>query len=115
MAERISRVQIGSLAGLISFFLLLAVSLFAWGGSTPEPLKTESLEPIAGIIEQAILEGKTPGAVVLIGQGRTVAYHKAFGLKALAPEKEPMPEDAPGIGAAIPRAVAPPTKTYSST
>ncbi|NDH05542.1 hypothetical protein EBX93_06400, partial [bacterium] len=51
--------------------------------SPAEPINTNKLEAIKGVVEEAIEKKKIPGAVVLvISQGKTV-YKKAFGNKAL--------------------------------
>jgi CubicO group peptidase (beta-lactamase class C family) len=50
----------------------------------------DSLAPIAEVVEEAIQAGKCPGAVVLIGHQGQVAYRRAFGLRALVPERLPM-------------------------
>ena len=49
--------------------------------------------PIAGLVEAAIARHELPGAVVLVGRGDEVVYHRAFGDRALAPSREPMTED----------------------
>jgi uncharacterized protein YbbC (DUF1343 family)/CubicO group peptidase (beta-lactamase class C family) len=49
--------------------------------------------PIAALVEAAIARHELPGAVVLIGRGETVAYHHAFGQRAVEPSPEPMTED----------------------
>jgi len=51
------------------------------------------LAGIGPVVEQAIREGKCPGAVVLIGQDGAVVYRKAFGERALVPHKLPMTVD----------------------
>jgi uncharacterized protein YbbC (DUF1343 family)/CubicO group peptidase (beta-lactamase class C family) len=56
-------------------------------------LRAAALEPIAEIVEQEIAAGKIPGAVVLIGHQGRVVYRRAFGYRALKPEKLPMTED----------------------
>jgi len=57
------------------------------------PSLEQRLAPLADIVAKAIREGKTPGAVVLIGQGGTIVYRRAFGYRSLAPRKSPMTED----------------------
>ena len=49
--------------------------------------------PIAALVDAAIARHELPGAVVLIGRGDAVAYHKAFGRRAVEPSPEPMTED----------------------
>jgi CubicO group peptidase (beta-lactamase class C family) len=56
-------------------------------------LKEEHLAPIAAIVEQAISDGKAPGAVVLIGNWERVIYRRAFGYRSLEPEKLLMTTD----------------------
>jgi uncharacterized protein YbbC (DUF1343 family)/CubicO group peptidase (beta-lactamase class C family) len=51
------------------------------------------MEPIAGIVEKAIRDSKTPGAVILIGNQGEIVYRRAFGYRSLEPEKIPMTED----------------------
>jgi uncharacterized protein YbbC (DUF1343 family)/CubicO group peptidase (beta-lactamase class C family) len=45
---------------------------------------------IAPVVEQAVRDGKCPGAVVLVGHNGRVVYRRAFGYRALAPRKLPM-------------------------
>jgi uncharacterized protein YbbC (DUF1343 family)/CubicO group peptidase (beta-lactamase class C family) len=56
-------------------------------------LNEAQLAPIAEIVEEAISNGKIPGAVVLIGNRGKVVYHRAFGYRAIEPVKLPMTED----------------------
>jgi uncharacterized protein YbbC (DUF1343 family)/CubicO group peptidase (beta-lactamase class C family) len=49
--------------------------------------------PIATLVEQAIARHDLPGAVVLIGRGDAIPYHRAFGQRAIVPSPEPMTED----------------------
>lgn len=44
-------------------------------------------------IDQAVQEGKIPGAVLLIGHKGQVIYRKAYGYRSLLPVKEPMTVD----------------------
>jgi uncharacterized protein YbbC (DUF1343 family)/CubicO group peptidase (beta-lactamase class C family) len=48
---------------------------------------------MAAVIDQAIREGKCPGAVVLIGHDGRVVYRRAFGQRALVPRRLPMKVD----------------------
>ncbi len=50
------------------------------------------LTSIASVVMTAIGEGKAPGAVVLVGHQGQVVYFKAFGYRALVPQKLPMTE-----------------------
>jgi uncharacterized protein YbbC (DUF1343 family)/CubicO group peptidase (beta-lactamase class C family) len=56
-------------------------------------LNEAQLAPIAEIVEEAIRNGKIPGAVVLVGNRGEVVYHRAFGYRAIEPVKLPMTED----------------------
>ena len=48
---------------------------------------------IDDLVEEAIREGRLPGAVVLVGQNDKILYRKAFGHRALVPVIEPMTVD----------------------
>src|SRR5215471_15644742 len=45
------------------------------------------------VINEAIQQGKTPGAVLLVGHDGKVVYRKAYGKRALVPQVEPMTLD----------------------
>lgn len=45
------------------------------------------------LIETAIDRGQIPGAVLLVGQGDAILYRKAYGWRALLPERVPMTVD----------------------
>ena len=49
--------------------------------------------PIAALVDLAIARHDLPGAVVLVGRGDLVAYHRAFGQRAVLPSPEAMTED----------------------
>ncbi|HTL46050.1 MAG TPA: exo-beta-N-acetylmuramidase NamZ domain-containing protein [Vicinamibacterales bacterium] len=53
----------------------------------------ERFELIRPLVEQAIADKKTPGAIVLIGRGDETLYESAFGNRALVPAVEPMTID----------------------
>jgi uncharacterized protein YbbC (DUF1343 family)/CubicO group peptidase (beta-lactamase class C family) len=78
---------------------VLAASLILCSASPPpvfsdDPaLHKEQLSSIASIVDKAVNEGKTPGAVVVVGNSRGIYYHRAFGYRSLKPEKVPMTED----------------------
>ncbi len=48
---------------------------------------------IDDLVEEAIRENRLPGAVILVGQNERILYRKAFGHRALVPEREPMTID----------------------
>jgi uncharacterized protein YbbC (DUF1343 family)/CubicO group peptidase (beta-lactamase class C family) len=49
--------------------------------------------PIAALVEAAIARHELPGAVVLIGRGDQIVYHRAFGERTLVPAREAMTDD----------------------
>jgi uncharacterized protein YbbC (DUF1343 family)/CubicO group peptidase (beta-lactamase class C family) len=51
------------------------------------------LELIGPLVEEAIGDGKLPGAVVVAGRGDTVLYRRAFGQRSVTPSAEPMTLD----------------------
>ena len=57
-------------------------------------------------IEEAIREGRIPGAVVAIGQNGKTLYQKAYGSKSLIPSKSPMREDTIFDAASLTKVVA---------
>jgi uncharacterized protein YbbC (DUF1343 family)/CubicO group peptidase (beta-lactamase class C family) len=65
--------------------LVLAASTASPGASA-----RQQLAAIAPVVEKAIAEGKTPGAVVLIGHNGRVVYQRAFGERAVVPVRLPM-------------------------
>ncbi|HSW39469.1 MAG TPA: serine hydrolase domain-containing protein [Acidobacteriota bacterium] len=56
-------------------------------------LNLSHLDHIDRLVEMSIKAGEIPGAVVLVARNGALAYHKAFGYRALAPEPEPMSID----------------------
>ena len=48
-------------------------------------LATEPYDRIAPLVENAIADKQLPGAVVLVGRGEQVLYHRAFGFKTYSP------------------------------
>lgn len=61
--------------------------------ATSDMPRQEQLENIRVIVDKAIQDGKIPGAVVIIGNQDGAVYRKAFGYRALVPEKELMTVD----------------------
>lgn len=58
------------------------------------------------LIEQAVQKGEIPGAVVLVGQGNRILFHKAYGSRALVPRREPMTLDTIFDAASLTKVVA---------
>ncbi len=83
---------------LIKIFFLLAPALAFPSplldlSPVPGEIPGDPLSSISAIVEDAIREGKTPGAVVLIGQGERVVFLQSFGSRAIEPKKLPMTPD----------------------
>jgi CubicO group peptidase (beta-lactamase class C family) len=62
-------------------------------GSVDAAAPTAWASNIGGLVEDALAEHKLPGCVVVIGRASGVIYGRAFGYRALLPDKEPMTED----------------------
>jgi uncharacterized protein YbbC (DUF1343 family)/CubicO group peptidase (beta-lactamase class C family) len=73
----------------IVFALLSLRSVTASGAE----LSANHLQPIDDIVNREIELGNIPGAVVLIGHEGRVVYRRAFGYRALEPQKIAMTED----------------------
>ena len=71
-----------------------AVLLATTAGLGAPDLSEKRLEGIAPLVEAAIQANKIPGAVVVIGHQGQVVYRRAFGDRALVPERRPMTADA---------------------
>jgi len=55
--------------------------------------RSASFSDVDAIVQQAVEQGKMPGAVVLVGHNGRVVYRKAFGLRSLEPTREEMTVD----------------------
>jgi uncharacterized protein YbbC (DUF1343 family)/CubicO group peptidase (beta-lactamase class C family) len=80
---------------LLAVFVV-CVPLFAQlPQSKPERVSVSStqLALMDQIIEEGINQHKLPGAVVLVGRKGKVVWHKAYGLRAVEPTREPMSVD----------------------
>ncbi len=83
------------------------VGIPAAQGGAPPPSRTEQrFATVARITEKAVRDGKTPGAVVLIGNSEQVLYRRAFGYRSLEPQSAPMTEDTVFDLASLTKAVA---------
>lgn len=69
-------------------------------------VRSEQLASLEPLIEQEIKSGNIPGAVVIVGTPERVIYRKAFGYRALLPERLPMREDTIFDIASVTKAVA---------
>ena len=68
----------------------LCATLLAVAASAQVPPVAQHLD---SVVQQAIEEGRTPGAVVLIGHKAQVVYRKAYGKRSLVPDIEAMTLD----------------------
>ena len=87
------RVATRTLTWVIALILTTLASSARASSEHSYDLRKEALSPIAGVVEREIAAGKIPGAVVLIGSHGNVVYRRAFGYRALQPEKQPMTMD----------------------
>ncbi len=74
----------------IGAFLILYIASAAWPQSSAGQDSLRILDPI---VEEAIKNGQTPGAVVIVGHNGQVIYRKAFGSRAIEPRREAMTVD----------------------
>jgi len=58
-----------------------------------DTLDKTRLDRIDGLVQEAIRNGDSPGAVVLVGRRERIHYRKAFGNRATVPAPEPMTVD----------------------
>ena len=80
---------------LVALPIAALVAAARLAAQTPSPAAESSagLAPIAPLVEAAIARHELPGAVVLVGRGDAIVYHRAFGQRAVRPSPEPMTED----------------------
>ena len=102
-----SRVMIrGSVFASLALLLLASI-----GTAAPLPLDVQrtfypdKLAEMDAAIVQAIADKKCPGGVLWL-EHRGVAYHKAYGHRALVPAEEPMTEDTIFDAASLTKVVA---------
>src|SRR4051812_47530891 len=72
----------------------------------------DRLKPIDAAVEAAIQRGDCPGAVVLVVHRDEVVFRKAYGQKALQPEKAPMTVDTPFDLASLTKPIATATSIF---
>ncbi|MBF0345473.1 MAG: DUF1343 domain-containing protein [Nitrospirae bacterium] len=77
----------------LCYIFLIAASTPLWAGEPKQLFNEGHLAHIDETVERAISEGKMPGAVVLIGYQDSIIYKKAFGYRAVQPNKIPMTVD----------------------
>lgn len=90
------------MAGHCSFRIGAASVVLALFAAAPAAQRASSpaagvdlarLQEIDGLVNEAIAGRKLPGAVVLVGQGDRILFQKAYGHRALVPQREPMTLD----------------------
>ncbi|HJT69729.1 MAG TPA: serine hydrolase [Terriglobales bacterium] len=74
-------------------FLILAVVVLLSCGSLVAQEPSHDLSVVDPVIQAAIDNHETPGAVVLVGHDGQVVYRKAYGNRSLEPKVEPMTVD----------------------
>jgi uncharacterized protein YbbC (DUF1343 family)/CubicO group peptidase (beta-lactamase class C family) len=57
------------------------------------PIPAAAFAPIDTFINDAVAHNQIPGAVVVIGHGGHVVFHRAYGMRSLVPTRETMTED----------------------
>lgn len=77
---------------LLSSFLALAPAEPVRAAVVSEVFHLEKLGAMDAAIDEAIADGRCPGAVLWLERSGA-AYHKAYGKRALVPAEEPMTED----------------------
>ncbi len=82
------------------------IMLAAGGALAAESGKWAAGKDLDAIVEKAIEEGEIPGAVLLIGQPGRVLHRKAYGYRALTPQKERMTVDTIFDAASLTKVVA---------
>jgi uncharacterized protein YbbC (DUF1343 family)/CubicO group peptidase (beta-lactamase class C family) len=75
--------------GAILGFALLAIA-FLPAAPLAQPLDLSGVDEAA---TDAVASGEIPGVVVLVGRGDEILYHRAWGARALVPERLPMLPD----------------------
>lgn len=82
-----------TLTGVVALLLTALTSRAPAGVEHSSSLREEALSSIAPVVRKEIAAGNIPGAVVLIGSHGKIVYRRAFGYRALQPEKLPMTMD----------------------
>jgi uncharacterized protein YbbC (DUF1343 family) len=99
-------IQFITLALLILGFPLRAPSQPSVAAATQPHADYEHFKDADKLIDDAIAAGKTPGAVLLVGQGDDIVYRKAYGNRSVEPAKVPEAPDTIFDMASLTKAVA---------
>ena len=78
---------------VIALALLLAPSIVAQAPSRIAGISTERLAQIDPIVAESIKNKELPGAVVLVGHHGQIVWRKAYGSRAVEPQREAMTTD----------------------
>ncbi|MFO7693987.1 MAG: DUF1343 domain-containing protein [Vicinamibacterales bacterium] len=76
------------------------------GPAAAPPADAARLKLADAVIEKAIADKQIPGAVLLVGRGDRVLYQKAYGMRSLVPQAEPMTLDTVFDMASVTKVVA---------
>jgi len=91
-----SAATVGLLLRLLCLFVAIPFAATWLGCATPKRVtdvfRADKLAAMDAAIERAIASNKCPGGVLWV-EREGVAYHKAYGSRALVPEQEPMTEN----------------------
>ena len=94
---------------MVRIFFTVAVALLVAGCSTnravTKTFRADTLAAMDVAITSAIASKQIPGGVLWVDHNG-VAYHKAFGSRAIIPAREPMTEDTIFDGASLTKVVA---------
>jgi CubicO group peptidase (beta-lactamase class C family) len=67
----------------------LAIAML-WTQATPAQETFSASPTLDAVVEAAVRDGLIPGAVLLIGHDGKIVHRKAYGSRALVPQREPM-------------------------
>lgn len=82
-------------AGSLAVVLALGAPGFAMAQNriAPASAAQKDFSDIDALLQQAVEQGKIPGAVAIVGHHGKIVYRKAFGARSLEPAREPMTLD----------------------
>ncbi|HEY0082676.1 MAG TPA: serine hydrolase domain-containing protein, partial [Pyrinomonadaceae bacterium] len=110
--EQTSLVTLSPARRLVACMLLFVFAAQASGGRLPDSvpagvgMSQERLARIDTAVEEAIARKETPGAVVLAARRGRVVWRKAYGARAVAPQRETMTTDTIFDAASLTKVVA---------
>jgi uncharacterized protein YbbC (DUF1343 family)/CubicO group peptidase (beta-lactamase class C family) len=97
---------------ILALFLLLAISTQSFADNLPGAspasvgMSAERLAQIDAAVREAIGREELPGAVVLAARRGRIAFRRAYGSRAILPQREPMTEDTVFDAASLTKVVA---------